>query len=90
MAKVDLATSSVTARVSTGVAPRSMDISSDGRSLYVVNYTSSTVSKVDAATMQEVQELPTNHHPIGITYDRLTGRVWVACYSGTILVFDEA
>jgi YVTN family beta-propeller protein len=67
-----------------------MDIAADGESLYVVNYESSTVSKVTTADMVEVQELPTGHHPIGITYDAGTGRVWVACYSGEIMVFDEA
>jgi hypothetical protein len=34
--------------------------------------------------------LATGHHPIGITYDPLTGRVWVACYSGEIEIFDDA
>lgn len=89
VAKIDVASGRVIQRVTTGSAPRSMAISTDGLSLYVVNYESSTVSKVDAATMQVRQSLPTNHHPIGITYDALTGRIWVACYSGTIELFDE-
>jgi DNA-binding beta-propeller fold protein YncE len=54
-----------------------------------VNYESSTVSKVTTAAMAEVQELPTAHHPIGITYDRGTGRVWVACYGGEIEIFED-
>jgi hypothetical protein len=45
---------------------------------------------VTTADMAEVQELATGHHPIGITYDPLTGRVWVACYSGEIEIFDDA
>ena len=89
IAKLDARTGKVTARVSTGQAPRSMDIAADGQSLYVVNYESSTVSKVTTGDMTEVQELPTGHHPIGITYDAATGRVWVACYSGEILIFDD-
>jgi hypothetical protein len=32
----------------------------------------------------------TDTHPIGITYDATTNRVWVACYSGAIMVFDDA
>jgi hypothetical protein len=28
-------------------------------------------------------------HPIGITYDRTTRRVWVACYSGELRVYDD-
>ncbi len=85
--KIDLSTQEVVARVATGSAPRSMDISDDGEALYVVNYRSDTVSKVLTADMSEVQELATNHHPIGITYH--AGEVWVSNYSGTIQVFVE-
>lgn len=90
VAKVDAATGQVLGTAATGSQPRSMDISADGQSLYVVNYESSTVSKVTTADMAEVQELPTSHHPIGITYDRSTSRVWVACYGGQIEIFDDA
>jgi hypothetical protein len=34
--------------------------------------------------MVELQELPTKHHPIGVTYDKATRRVWVACYVGAL------
>ena len=77
------------ARVATGSAPRSMTISGDGTALYVVNYNSDTVAKVDTATMTVLQTLPVAHHPIGITYDAATRRVWVSSYSGVITVFDE-
>jgi YVTN family beta-propeller protein len=89
IAKIDAHSGAVVATVATGAAPRSMDIAADGRSLYVVNYESSTVSKVMTADMAEVQELPTARHPIGITYDRGTGRVWVACYEGEIEIFED-
>jgi YVTN family beta-propeller protein len=90
VAKVDIATGMVIARIATGSAPRSMDIAADGASLYVVNYESNTVSKVLTADMSVIQDVPVGTHPIGITYDRSTGRVWVACYSGTIEIFDDA
>ncbi|HEY3142346.1 MAG TPA: YncE family protein [Acidimicrobiales bacterium] len=89
VAKIDLASGAVVGTVSTGQAPRSMDISADGQSLYVVNYFSNTVSKVQTADLAVLQDVPVNSHPIGITYDRSTGRIWVACYSGTIEIFDE-
>ena len=89
VAKIDTAAGKVVARVSTGSAPRSMAISTDGLSVYVVNYESSTVSKIRIADMKELQTLPTQHHPIGITYDARTGNVWVACYVGTIMVFAD-
>ena len=85
--KIDVATRRVTARVATGQAPRSMAISSDGGSLYVVNYESNTVSKLRASDMSLLQVVKTNEAPIGITYDRPSRRVWVACYSGSIMVF---
>jgi YVTN family beta-propeller protein len=89
VAKVDLRTGQVVAKVSTGSAPRSMTIAPDGRSLYVVNYESNTVSKLRASDMKVLQTVPTNRHPIGITYDGATGDVWVACYTGTIMVFRD-
>jgi YVTN family beta-propeller protein len=64
-----------------------MAISSDGGSLYVVNYESNTVSKLRASDMSLLQVVKTNEAPIGITYDRPSRRVWVACYSGSIMVF---
>ncbi len=55
----------------------------------MVNYHSNTMSKVATGDMTEVEEHPTGHHPIGITYDPATREVWVANYSGTIQVFTD-
>jgi YVTN family beta-propeller protein len=90
VAKIDTRTNQVVNRVSTGEAPRSMDIAEDGRSLYVVNYKSGSVSKVRTRDMRVIQRVSTNFHPIGITFDAETARVWVACYSGSIMVFRDA
>ena len=89
VAKLDLQTGSVRAKVATGSAPRSMDISADGRSLYVVNYESGTVTKLRASDMRPLQTIDACYHPIGITYDRATKRVWVACYTGSIRVYND-
>lgn len=89
VAKIDVATRSVISRVSTGAAPRSMAISDDGSALYVVNYNEDTVSKLATADMSELSKLPTERHPIGITYDPIGRSVWVACYVGSILVYNE-
>ena len=85
---VDTATGNVVARISTGNQPRSMAISSDGQALYVVNYDSSTVSVLRASDLGIVKTFPVPSHPIGITYEPVMHRVWVACYSGEILVYD--
>ncbi len=89
VAKVDLRSGRVVTKVSTGAAPRSMTIAADGRSLYVVNYGSNTVSKIRTRDMAVVQTVPTNPSPIGISYDVATHRVWVACYTGSIMVFQD-
>lgn len=90
IAKVDLATDTVLARVTTGVEPRTIALAADGQALYVVNYTSDTVSKLATDDLRELQSVTTPSHPIGITYDSSTNRVWVACYSGEILVYADA
>jgi len=87
--KINLFTKTVVGRVSTGSEPRSMDIAPDGLSLYVVNYSSNTVAKVRTEDMAVIQTVPTGTHPIGITYEQAAGRVWVACYSGQIMIFND-
>jgi len=87
--KVDLSTDQVVASVYTGQEERSMTISSDGRSLYVVNYASDTITKLRSSDLSVLQTVPTGVHPIGITYDATTGDVWVAVYTGEILVFAD-
>ena len=87
--KIDLATRDVVARVATGRAPRSMTISPDGGYLYVVNYMSSTMTKLRASDMRIVQTVETKKNPIGITYDNATHHVWIACYSGAVMVFSD-
>ena len=89
VAKVDPATGATVARVRTGRAPRSAVLSAGGSALYVVNYESGTVSKVATAGMKVLQTVSVCHHPIGVTRDEATQQLWVACYSGTIVVFDE-
>lgn len=89
VAKVRARTGEVVARTATGGAPRSMTIAPDGRSLYVVNYESASVSKLRARDLELLQTVPTAPSPIGITYDAERHNVWVACYGGSILIFND-
>jgi len=73
--------------VHTGVDCRSLAISSNGTTLYVVNYLSNTMSMVRARDLKILQTVPTGQHPVGITYDPATGHVWVAVYTGQIMIF---
>ena len=75
--------------VKTGKAARSLAISSDGTALFVVNFKSGTLSKVRASDLKVLQTVKVCVEPIGITYDALTSRTWVACYGGSIKVFDN-
>jgi YVTN family beta-propeller protein len=89
VAKIDVHTGEVVARTATGIEPRTMDIAADGQSLYVVNYTSNTVSKLATDDLRVLQTVDTPSHPIGIAYEPGTSTVWVACYSGEILVYRD-
>ena len=86
----DLSSKKVIKSVKTGSASRSLDISSDGTALYVVNFTSDTISKVRVSDFTVLQKIKACNEPIGITYEPLNKRVWVACYGGSIKVFSDS
>jgi YVTN family beta-propeller protein len=88
--KVDLSDDQVVAEVHTGEDCRSLAISADGLALYVVNYLSDTMTKLRSSDLSVLQTVPTGQHPVGITYDRTTGDVWVAVYTGQILVYADS
>lgn len=87
--KVDTGTGAVVARERSGTTPRTMVMAPDGRSLYIVNYDDSTITKMATADLGVLQVLATNEHPIGITYEPTTGRVWVAGYAGSLQLYDD-
>jgi YVTN family beta-propeller protein len=89
LVKYDLLAGKQAGSVHTGSEERSLAISADGRSLYVVNYQSDTITKVRASDLAILQTIRTGVHPIGITYDNTTCNVWVAVYTGQILVFAD-
>jgi YVTN family beta-propeller protein len=86
----DLNSKKVVKTVKTGSAARSLDISADGTALYVVNYMSDTVAKVRATDLKVLQKIKVCNEPIGITYEPLHKRVWVACYGGAVKVFSDS
>ena len=85
----DIAANKMIKTVRTGNAARSLDISSDGSALYVVNFTSDTVSKVRTSDLKVIQKINVCNEPIGVTYEPINKRVWVACYGGSIKVFSD-
>jgi len=87
--KIDTATDEVVDEASPGVEPRSVALSPDESALYVVNYNEATVAKVRTSDMEVIDTVPVDANPIGIDYDPVTHTVWVACYGGSIYVFDD-
>ena len=76
--------------VHTGEDCRSLAISSNGTTLYVVNYLSNTMTMLRSSDLKVLQVVATGEHPVGITFDPVSGRVWVAVYTGEIMVFGSA
>jgi len=75
--------------VKTGATARSLAISGDGSALFVVNFSSGTVTKLRSSDLSKVQTIKVCKEPIGITYDNATNRTWVACYEGSVKVFQN-
>jgi YVTN family beta-propeller protein len=90
VAAFDLEANKLIKTVKTGNAARSLDISSDGTALYVVNYSSDTISKVRVSDLSVLEKRKVCNEPIGVTYEAQNKRVWVACYGGSIKVFDDS
>lgn len=88
IARIDIATRKVD-KLRVGATPRSMAFGRDEQSLYVVNYVESQLVKVDLSSFTVTATAPTDVKPIGITYDACNQRIWVACYSGSILIFED-
>ena len=89
VASWNLATNKAGKQVKTGEAARSLAISDDGSSLFVINFKSDTVSKVRTSDMKTLQTIKVCNEPIGVTFDIPTQRTWIACYGGSIKIFDN-
>jgi YVTN family beta-propeller protein len=76
-------------RCKTGEGPRSMTLSPDGKSLYVVNYFDDQFTKIQTDSMEVIAIVPTAAKPIGICGNWENGEIWVACYSGKIEIYRD-
>lgn len=74
---------------STAAGPRSMTLSPDGESLYVVNYFDDQFTKIRTDAMKIAAVVPTAPKPIGICANWEQGEIWVACYAGKIEIFRD-
>lgn len=87
--QIDTASGEIIGQATPGVEPRSVAMSPDELALYVVNYDEATVSKIRTSDMEVIDRVQVDANPIGIDYDPVTNTVWVACYNGSIYVFDD-
>jgi YVTN family beta-propeller protein len=86
---LDLTRERVIKRAKTGSAARSLALSDDGTALFVVNYGSGTMAKVRTEDFKVTEKRKVCNRPIGITYESAFDRTWVACYGGSIKVFEN-
>jgi YVTN family beta-propeller protein len=89
VASWDLVANKAGKSVKTGEAARSLAISSDGSTMFVVNFKSDTMSKVRTSDMKVLETIKACNEPIGITYDAPTNNTWVACYKGQIKIYSN-
>jgi YVTN family beta-propeller protein len=85
----DLENNKLIKSVSTGSAARSLAISGDGSTLFVVNFKSGTMTKIRSTDLSKVETIKVCSEPIGVTYDNQSNRTWVACYKGSIKVYQN-
>jgi YVTN family beta-propeller protein len=71
------------------VEPRTTVSSEDGRSLYVVDYYPGTLVKLRARDLEVLQTVYLGFHPIGVTYDDASDKLWVAGYGGNVWVLKD-
>jgi len=90
VASWDLVADKAGKSVKTGEAARSLAISSDGSTMFVVNFKSNTVSKVRTVDMKVLETIKVCNEPIGVTYDGPTGNTWIACYKGQIKIYSNS
>ena len=89
VASWDLVANKAGKSVKTGEAARSLAISSDGSTMFVVNFKSNTMSKVRTSDMKVLETIKACSEPIGVTFDAPTGNTWVACYQGQIKIYSN-
>jgi YVTN family beta-propeller protein len=77
-------------KIKTGSMPRSMALCESGQFLYVVNYGGKSMSKIKTSDFSIQNTIETGNKPIGITIDNKLGRIWVACYSGKLNIFQDS
>jgi YVTN family beta-propeller protein len=86
---IDTRARRVVAQVKVGSKPRGLAISPDGKTLYVSNSWSDTVSEIDTGSLQVRRTLKAGWGPVGLTTDRSGKFLYVANSIGNdVSLFD--
>jgi len=69
--------------------PRTTVMADDGKSIYVVDYYPGTLVKLRASDLKVLQTEYLGFHPIGVTYDDASDKLWVSGYGGSVWVLKD-
>ncbi len=84
----DTATGKLIGRIPVDVNPYAVAITPDGRTLFVSNWASASVSVIDTAAMKVVASIPVDRNPNDLVLDS-EGRLFVACSNdNSVVVID--
>ncbi|MFN8076409.1 MAG: YncE family protein [Kineosporiaceae bacterium] len=86
---VDVATGRVLATARPGREPRTAVLSGDGSALFVVNYESSTITRLRASDLEVVETVATQRHTIALGYAAAASQLWVGQVDGTLDVYGD-
>ena len=89
VAKINVERGVVVNSVSTGDAPRSMAIADDGQVALRRQLLLEHGQQGARPGPEGAPDRADDASPIGVTYDAESSTVWVACYSGSIMVFEN-
>jgi YVTN family beta-propeller protein len=87
--KYDTRRKKIVTRSKALVEPRTTVMSDDGKSLYVVDYYPGTLVKLRTGNLKTIQDKYLGYHPIGVTYDNASDKLWVSGYGGSVWVLKD-
>lgn len=88
---LDTSTNQFIARVPTGVRPFALDVSPDGKRVYVPNHDSGSITVIDATNNTAIQEIKVAPNPHWVDFNQDGTRLWAANHeSNVVSVIDTA
>ena len=82
---IDTRTAAIVARVPTGKRPFALDVSPDGKRVYVPNHDSSSISVIDTATNAVINTIPVAPNPHWVDFSPDGTRLYAANHESNLL-----